>query len=51
MDKHGTTGRRGFLKTAALAGALPAAAGETRALKETRYADRTDSIEEKIAAG
>jgi len=47
MDKHGTTGRRGFLKTAALAGALPAAAGETRALKETRYADRTDSIEEK----
>lgn len=47
MKQQGTTGRRGFLKTAALAGALPAASGEPGSLKETRYADRTDSVEEK----
>ena len=47
MKKQGTTGRRGFLKAAALGGALPAAPGEPSSLKETRYADRTDSVEEK----
>jgi metal-sulfur cluster biosynthetic enzyme len=50
MNKPGTTGRRGFLKTAALGGGmgpLAAAQQERRSLQETRQADRTDSLEVK----
>lgn len=59
MSEAAKTGRRGFLKMTAMAGSLAASqtapagqanqqAQSAQAIRETTYADRTDSVEEKL---